>query len=245
MLWKVRVIGFYGLMALVSLFFYFFICVPVFVIKTSLKFRYKISVVYSYIFIYSMRWICGVKFCLEGLDLIPKKIPFLILPNHQSHWENFFMHLILPQNSWVIKREFFEVPIFGSGLKITEPIAIDRTSSMSVRQIIEEGRKKLENNISMVIFPEGTRVKVGRNIKLKPSAAKLAIEAKVPIVIIVHNSGNHWPKGFWILKPGTITLKVIEVLSVEKIESFVDARELTNYIQEVIHREKNLLPSNS
>lgn len=242
MLWKLRVIAFYAVMVLVSLFFYFFICVPGFILKPSLRFRYKVSVVYSYIFIYSMRCICGVKFRLEGKDLIPQQGPFLMLPNHQSHWENFFMQLILPQNSWVIKREFFDVPIFGSGLKTTEPIAVDRTSSMSVRQIIEEGRKKLKDNISMVIFPEGTRVKVGRNIKLKPSAAKLAMEAKVPIVIMVHNSGNHWPKGFWILKPGTITLKIIEVLSVEKIESFENARELTDYIQEVLHTEKNLLP---
>lgn len=188
-----------------------------------------------------MKFICGVNYAVQGIEKLPEETPYIVLPNHQSFWENVFLQLIIPEHSWVVKKELFNIPIFGPGLRLMDPIAVDRAKSRSIMQILDQGLDKIRSGVSLIIFPEGTRVKTNVNVKLKPSAAKLALAAKVPVVIIVHNAGIFWPKGFWIKKPGTIDVKIVEVISKEALLTFKDPRELTNYLEKVMHLEKNKL----
>lgn len=241
MLLRLRVLTFYTIIAFVVTAIFIGICIPVFIFNPGFKIRYQIAKIFSYAFVYLMKWICGITFEVEGLEKLPKDRPYLALPNHQSFWENFFVQLIIPIHSWVIKKELFDIPVFGWGLRVAQPIAVDRSNNHSVGQILKEGEKKIKEGYSLVIFPESTRVKPGKNVSLKPSAAKLALNTGVPIAIIVHNAGLYWPKGFWFERSGTIKVKVVEVLDEKKIAEFEDARKLTTYIQEVMHREKDAL----
>lgn len=241
MVWRLRVLTFYILISIVVVSFFATVCLPIFIFKPSFDIRYRAAEAFSYVFIFLIKWICGINYEVEGLDKLPQNRPFIACPNHQSFWENVFVQLIIPKHTWVIKRELFNIPIFGPGLKIAQPIAVDRNNSRSVKQILEEGQKKIDQGLSIVIFPEGTRVKPGRNVKLKPSAAKLAINAGAPISIIVHDAGKFWPKGFWFTKPGTIKVKVVETIPAEKVVTYTDARQLTEYMQNVMHTEKDKL----
>lgn len=241
MLWRLRTLAFYTVISFFMVSFFILLCIPMQLLKAPYAFRYKVSEIFSYIFIYLIWLICGIKFNVEGQEILPKDgKPYLALANHQSFWENFFMQLIIPKHSWVIKKELESIPVFGWGIKTVQPIAVDRNNNTSVTQILEEGSKKIEAGLSLVIFPEATRVKVDKNVKFKASAAKLAINANVPIVLIAHNAGLVWPKGFWFKQSGTIKVKIIEYIAAEKVIS-QDARELTAYIQEVINKEKNKL----
>jgi 1-acyl-sn-glycerol-3-phosphate acyltransferase len=89
-----------------------------------------------------------------------------------------------------------------------------------------------------VIFPESTRVPVGKRVKLKPSGIKLAQDNNVPIVLMAHNAGVFWPKGFWVRKSGTIKIKIGPILYPKKTD---DVRILTQEIQDWMHHEKDLL----
>ena len=79
-----------------------------------------------------------------------------------------------------------------------------------------------------------------KSVKFKASAAKLAINTGVPIILVAHNAGLVWPKGFCFKQSGTISVKIIEYISAERVVS-MDTRELTAYIQERINSEKNKL----
>jgi 1-acyl-sn-glycerol-3-phosphate acyltransferase len=94
--------------------------------------------------------------------------------------------------------------------------------------------------LSIIIFPEGTRIKPNRSVSFKPSAAKLAIESMVPIVLIAHNAGIFWPKGMWFKEYGTIKVKIIETITPSEIKHH-DVRSLTDYIQDKINTEKQIL----
>lgn len=241
MYWRFRVLTFYTIIAVISVSFFTFLCIPVFILKPKFSIRYKISIYFARIFIILMKYICSIEYEIEGAEKLPQNTPYVALPNHQSFWDNLFFPFLIPNSVFVIKRELFDIPVFGWGLAMVEPIAVDRSNIMSVKQIIIEGEKKIQQGISLVIFPEGTRVKPGNFLKLKPSAAKLALHCSVPIVIIVHNAGLFWPKGFWFEKPGVIKVKVLEVLDNTRIREFEDARSLTNYVETVMNREKELL----
>lgn len=241
MFWRIRVLFFYISLALLSISFYFFLFAPLYLARTPYSIRYKVGEAFSHSFIFLVKLLCGIDYKVIGLEKLPKDgKPYLALANHQSFWENVFMQLIIPKHSWVIKRELFDIPVFGWGLRTVEPIAVDRSNSRSVLQILEQGKKKIDQGLSIVMFPEATRVKVGKCVKLKPSAAKLALNTNVPIALIVHNAGVFWPKGFWFTKPGIITVKILEVIPVKKYKDH-DVRTLTEYIQERINTEKEKL----
>lgn len=242
MFWRFRIITFYTIISLLMILFFIVLCLPMQILNAPYSFRYKVAEIFSYIFVYLIWGICGIKYKIEGREKLPTDgKPYLALSNHQSFWDNFFMQLIIPKHSWVIKQELESIPFLGWGIKSVQPIAVNRASHQSVTQILEEGAKKIEAGLSIVIFPEATRVQINKNVKFKASAAKLALNKQVPIVLIAHNAGMMWPKGFWFKRPGVIKVKIIEYISKEKVLSFSDSRSLTAYIQEEINREKNIL----
>jgi len=238
LLWRTRVLFFYFTVFLLSL-----ICCPILVVfhwcKVSYDYKYSLAKLYSEIFVWCGETICGLKYKIIGLDKLPKS-QAVFMSNHQSFWENVFMQLIVPKHSWVIKKELFNIPLFGLGLKMMEPIAIDRKDLYSLNKILKEGQKKISQGLSLVIFPESTRILPHQNKKFKPSAIKLAMNAKVPVVLIAHNAGMYWPKNFWIRKPGTIIVEIVSVIAPETLAN-ADAREVTLEIEQVINTSKNLL----
>jgi 1-acyl-sn-glycerol-3-phosphate acyltransferase len=206
--------------------------------------RYAMATDFSYAFVWSCKWICGLDYSVSGLEKLPS-CPSVLLANHQSFWENMFVQTVIPEHSWVVKQELLDLPLFGKCLAMVDPIVVDRSKKSSVRDIVEIGVEKInKEKLWMVIFPEGTRVPPGRNLSLKPSGIKLALTAKAPIVIMVHNAGLYWPKGFWIRKPGTIKVKIVDVLYPEDVEG-MDVRELTQKVQEIMFHNKELLLKDS
>lgn len=239
MFWNFRVLLFYLVTSILCISFFLLLYIPIKLFNVSYRLKYKIAVGFSYAFIWLAKNICGLKYQVSGLEKLPPG-PCIVLANHQSFWDNVFMQLVIPEHSWIIKKELFNIPFFGWGLKMVEPVAVDRTDNISVKQILREGQKKLQNGLWLVVFPESTRLRPDQTTKFKPSAFKLATIAKVPIVLMAHNAGVFWPKGFWIKQPGTIQVKIIDVIGKEDVEK-LDVRMLTQQAQELINAEKQLL----
>ncbi|MCC8368685.1 MAG: 1-acyl-sn-glycerol-3-phosphate acyltransferase [Rickettsia endosymbiont of Oxypoda opaca] len=239
MFWRLRILLFYGLLAIFTFIFFLICYIPVTFFNVNYQIRYKIGVIFSYAFIWLARFCCGLKYQVSGLEKLPK-IPSIVVSNHQSFWDQIFMQLIIPEHSWVLKRELFNIPLLGWGLRMVKPIAVDRNVNISVTQILREGQEKIKQGLWLIIFPESTRVLPEKTVKFKPSAVKLASLAKVPIVMMAHNAGLFWPKGFWFKKPGTIQVKIIDVISTEEVEQS-DVRELNEKIEKIINKEKQKL----
>jgi len=238
MFWRLRVLLFYFIITIATT-----LCLLMLLISNAIGLsydnKYLVVKIYSHIFIWLTKIICGIKYQVLGLEKLPKT-PAVFMGNHQSFWENVFVNIIVPKHSWIIKKELFNIPIFGLGLKIMEPVAVDRTEHVSVKKILIEGQKKLNNGLWIVIFPESTRLLPNEYKKFKPSGVKLAMEAKAPIVLMAHNAGLYWPKGFWIKKPGLITVEILSVLRPEDIEA-KDVRQVTDQVEKIINTAKDLL----
>ncbi len=234
--WKLRVIINYILITVVS----FLYVIPLLILSVfgaQYKTRYYIVRAYVWTFLNIIKSICKIDHEIEFLEKLPKG-PAIILANHQSFWDNIIMPYIFPMQSWVIKKELYNVPFFGLGLRLVEPIAIDRSDNLSVNQILNMGAEKLSDGLWVVMFPEATRLKPGKRVKLKPAGVKLAQMNNVPIVLMVHNAGMFWPKGFWVRKPGTIQVKIGHVIRVKPED---DVRVITEQIGEWMNTEKDKL----
>ncbi|GGM11120.1 lysophospholipid acyltransferase family protein [Pseudomonas asuensis] len=157
--------------------------------------------------------ICGIRYEISGLENVPKT-PCIIIANHQSTWETFFLSALFEPTSQVIKRELLKVPFFGWAFALLKPIAIDRNNGkLALQQITEQGGRYIKQGCWVLIFPQGTRVSPGETGKFSRGGAALACALNVPVLPIAHNAGEYWPNKNWIKRPGTIKVIIGPVMS--------------------------------
>ncbi len=155
---------------------------------------------------------CGVRYEWHGLEHLPKGT-YVILANHQSGLETFlFQNAFLPMHT-VLKRELLQIPFFGWGLAILDPVAIDRGSPRdAMRQLAETGVEHIKGGNSVLVFPEGTRQLPGEHGKYARGGAGIACMAQVPVVPVAHNCGDVWPARRFLKFPGTVHIHVGPVI---------------------------------
>lgn len=159
--------------------------------------------------IWAARVICGIRYEIKGMENLPDG-PAVLLSKHQSAWETIFYLGVMPRPLvFVFKKELLYIPFFGWGIALLRMIPIDRSKSRDAfAQVVEQGRKRLANGQWIIMFPEGTRIAVGKKGNYKGGGARLAIETRVPVVPIAMNSGECWPKNSFVKKPGLITISI-------------------------------------
>jgi len=154
--------------------------------------------------LFAGKYLCGLDYVIEGRENIPDE-PAVIMIKHTTVFETYAQLAVFPAQSWVVKRELKWIPVFGWGLAAMNPIAINRGAGhRSVTQVIEQGKRILQEGIWVTIFPEGTRMPLGKTRRYGISGAALACEARVPVVPVAHNAGDLWPRRGLRKKPGLI-----------------------------------------
>ncbi|MDU9392797.1 lysophospholipid acyltransferase family protein [Pseudomonas sp. zfem002] len=173
------------------------------------RIRYRfINVYWCRFALVLVRLFLGIKVKVTGAEHIPER-PCVIVSNHQSTWETFFLSAYFQPLSQVLKRELLYVPFFGWAMAMLRPIAIDRDNpKLALKQVASKGDKLLKENTWVLIFPEGTRVPFGQIGKFSRSGAALAVNANLPVLPIAHNAGKYWPKEGWGKRAGTIEVVI-------------------------------------
>jgi len=158
--------------------------------------------------IWWLRVTCGIRHEVTGLENLPES-PSIILSKHQSAWETLAFQAIFPTQVYVLKRELLWIPIFGWGLAMSSPIAIDRSAGReALKKLVANGAARLKSGLWVVIFPEGTRIAPGEKGKYQIGGAWLATHTKTQVVPVAHNAGRYWAKNTFIKKPGIIRIHI-------------------------------------
>lgn len=174
----------------------------------SLRRRYWFLTRFNHFVLWWSRVACGIRFQLEGQEHIPEQ-PCVVLSNHESAWETYYLGTLFVPQSTVLKKELLSIPVFGWALKRLHPIAIDRQRpTQALKQLILQGKSRLQNGYWVLIFPEGTRVRPGKVGKFNKGGALLAYQAGVPILPVAHNAGACWPAGSVSKYPGVIRVRI-------------------------------------
>jgi 1-acyl-sn-glycerol-3-phosphate acyltransferase len=201
--------------------------------------RYRIITAWSHVVI-GLAWVvCGVRYRVIGREHFPT-VPCIVLSKHQSAWETLAYQVILPPQVWVLKRELLRVPFFGWGLAMMSPIAIDRGSaSRALKQMAEQGKRRLADGWWIVVFPEGTRIAPGERGRYHPGGAWLACKTGAPVVPIAHNAGTVWGRNAFVKHAGTITVSVGPVIVPEAMSPDELNRKVEDWIETEVARLGN------
>jgi 1-acyl-sn-glycerol-3-phosphate acyltransferase len=173
--------------------------------------------------LWSLRVICGVKWQIEGIENLPDG-PFILVSNHQSAWESFYLQTLRIPSASIIKKDLLYIPFFGWALACMKPIHLRRKYKIrSLKKVLSSGSRKLKNGFSIIIFPEGTRAKPHEGLrKFSNSCGSLSVSNNVPIIPICHNSGLYWQNKRFIKYPGTVIVRIGNEMYGK------DPKELTN-----------------
>ena len=173
---------------------------------------FKASRFWAFAMLYGMGFIPKVK----AMQKIEKGKSYMLTANHTSMMD-IMMMLYISKNPFVFvgKKELSKLPIFGYFYKRT-CILVDRNSVQSRKAVFDQCQRRLNNGISICIFPEGG-VPDDESIKLgmfKDGAFRLAINHQIPIVPISFlDNKEHYSYTFFSGKPGVLRAYVHPFIS--------------------------------
>jgi 1-acyl-sn-glycerol-3-phosphate acyltransferase len=186
-----------------------------------------------------LRWTeiaCGIRYAVEGRENIPAG-PAVIMAKHQSAWETLFLEATFPYQCWIIKRELVWLPFVGWGLVAVRSIAIDRKSGQAAReQIVQQGARRIAEGLWVTIFPEGTRVPVGKRGRYGIGGATLATRTGTPILPIAHNAGEFWGRYAFRKHAGTVRVVIGPVIETAGRDPLEVTREVEAWIEGQMQR---------
>lgn len=175
-----------------------------------------------------LRLTCGIRFKVVD-QRTRKDHPVVVMAKHQSTWETMFLQYYMAPISTILKKELMRIPFFGWGLAALKPIAIDRSNRMqALKDVKSKGIERLAEGISVLIFPEGTRMPLGKVGTYYRSGADIACAAQVPVVPVAHNAAECWPHKHFLKYPGTITVVIGE--AIDTLEA--DRKALTEQVKQ-------------
>ncbi len=147
-----------------------------------------------------------------GIERIPKDEKYFVASAHQSMFETFALQSVLNYPVFILKKELLKIPLFGQYLKKIKSIEIIRdTTTKENLNFFEKVAKIVKNeNRPLLIFPQGTRVKVEDRVPFKKGVGRIYEALNISCVPIALNSGKVWPKNGIIKYPGKITVSFLE-----------------------------------
>lgn len=170
--------------------------------------RYAIIAAWRVGFMTLSQYVLGIRYRVIGRENMPDQ-PSVILSKHQSAWETVGLQEIFPPLVFVLKKSLLGIPFFGWGLAAMKMISIDRLAGKdALRQVVDQGRDRLDAGFWVVIFPEGTRVAPGQKRRYKPGGVHLAVQTGAKVVPVAHDAGEVWGKNAFLKSPGLITVSI-------------------------------------
>ena len=183
-----------------------------------------------------LKYICGVTHEMRGLANLSGE-PVIIVSKHQSAFETFALYYYLKKSFFIHKKQLFYIPIFGQYLMKHNMVSIDRAGQAStMRKMITDVKKKLDDGSTIIIFPEGTRTKPRAAADYKTGFIGIYNSSKRKLQPVALNSGLFWQKGLKIIKRGHI---IIEFLP--QIDIGLDKKEVLNKLEDSIESATNKL----
>lgn len=128
-----------------------------------------------------------IKVHMTGTEKIPVDTKPLFVGNHRSNYDPIITWYALKQQkiAFISKASNFKIPFFGRFIRKCCFMAIDRENPRNAVTTINKAAKLLQKQeVSVGVYPEGTRSKSGELLPFHNAVFKIAQKANVPIVVL-------------------------------------------------------------
>jgi len=232
----------YPLTFLYRIWFYILVLVPIiilfpFILATILSEKtyylfFKIARLWSKIILIGM----GFNYSIEGVKVFEDGKSYMLVANHTSMTDIMLMLIAVKKHPFVFvgKRELAKIPIFGFIYKRV-CILVDRRSSKSRYAVFERAQKRIQQGLSICIFPEGGVPEEQIVLdEFKDGAFRIAIEHGLPIVpMVFFDNKKRFSYTFFSGSPGKMRAKIYPIIET-KGKTLEDRNALKQQVREII-----------
>jgi 1-acyl-sn-glycerol-3-phosphate acyltransferase len=184
---------------------------------------------------------------------IPKSSAKVItVCNHISNLDAFCIAWALPyETKWVAKLSLFNIPFFGYMLRASHDIPLQFLPGNKQHNtgIVKESGERcialckknlMEYNMGVGFFPEARRSPDKEILPFKKGAFHLAIETESDLIpVVISGSGDIWPVGQNLLRPGKIHVVVGTPIKTKGMTK-ENVNELTEKTRQIIIEMKKV-----
>jgi len=168
---------------------------------------------------WSLMKIGGISLEISGSENLPKNETIVYMANHQSNLDWPIIFRTIPgQYLFLAKQELFNLPVFGTYMRLQGYIPIERTRIKKSFKTYQTIIYLIKIGNSIVIYPEGTRSHSEELQGFKTFSFSFLKEAKVRVVpIAISGSVNVQKKGSKLISPGNIKVNILPPVSFDDI----------------------------
>jgi 1-acyl-sn-glycerol-3-phosphate acyltransferase len=232
--WAVWRVWFYVLMAIPIIIMFPFLVASI-LTESSYPYFFKMARIWAKCILFGM----GFYYKIDKEQELEADKSYMIVANHTSMVDIMLM-LVSVKKPFVFvgKKELVKIPLFGFFYKRT-CILVDRDSSKSRSEVFERAQKRIDQGLSICIFPEG-KVPDDESIVLdefKNGAFRLAIEHQLTIVPTAFlDNKKRYSYTIFSGKPGLLRVKILPVISTDNKKK-TDVSEIRDHSWSLIHKE--------
>lgn len=196
-----------------------------------------------YIFCPPVLAIAGVKLKVTGLENIDRNRPCIYISNHVSHMDVVAIARAIPIGLFYIgKKELKHVPVLGQYMYLIGHIFIDRNNREKAMSSMRKAAEIIAKGKNVITFPEGTRSKDGKTAVFKRGTFIIAQEGQIDIMpIAVVNAENILPRDAFIIKPGTIEVRIGKRIRAEEFAG-MNAEQTADFVRTKVIQLKDASP---
>ena len=150
----------------------------------------------------------GVQVEVSGVHHIEQAAgPFVVIGNHMSLLETVVLPVIIRpvrKVTYIVKQSLIDYPVFGHVMRSRDPIAVSRINPrQDLMTVIQGGKERLEKGVSIIVFPQTSRMHDLDPGQFSTIGVKLAQKAGVPIIPLALKT-DAWGNGRYLKDFGPV-----------------------------------------
>ncbi len=152
---------------------------------------------------------------VDGSEHVPPTGGAILASNHLSFSDSFFMPLVVPRKvTFLAKAEYFTGPGLRGQLTArffrgAGQVPVDRSGGRASEAALRAGLQVLRRGELLGVYPEGTRSPDGRLYRGRTGVARMALEARVPVLpVAMINTEKVQPPGQAVPNLGEVGIRI-------------------------------------
>ena len=178
---------------------------------------------------------------VEGSENIPETGAAIFASNHLSFSDSIFLPLCVPRRmTFLAKSDYFT----GEGIKgrLTAAffkgvgqLPVDRSGGRASEAALRSGLKVLRRGELLGLYPEGTRSPDGKLYRGRTGLARMALEARVPVIpVVMVGTDDIMPIGRSIPRIGRVGMIIGEPLDFSRFQGMESDRYVLRSVTDEI-----------
>ena len=161
---------------------------------------------------------------IDNLDALRSERGCLVIANHPTLIDYVILASVMPETDCLVKSALLRNPFVSGVIR-----AADYLINSEADTLLAASQQRLAQGDTLLIFPEGTRTRVGEAMTLQRGAANIAVRCNSDLRVVVIHCSEHLldKKSRWYDVPPRKPFFTVDVRERVNIHDFYDDRTRT------------------